>query len=323
MHETHQLAGDVAAGEITLARLQAVVAVARTRSFGAAASALGISQSGVSRSVAAVERALGVALFERSTRRVTLTGAGREFVDRAEIALTDVHTAITAVRPGSAAGGSRQVRIACLTSVAPTILAPALGRLASEGPPRVGVAEVFQDDVELHVRTARADLGIADVGNLPPDLRYRPLWSEEAVVCMPADHRLAGRSRLSIADLSGEQLIGFPRDTRLRILVDRALAEAGQLRTSRYIVQHYTTAVALVAAGCGVFVAPACATLARPPDLHVVPLHEPDVRRLVGAIWRPGAPLPPDLERILDALRAEAGGRPHLRLEGHPQESPA
>src|SRR3954462_15809029 len=71
-------------------QLQAVLAVAGQGSFVAAAAVLRISQPALTRTIQRVEDVLGVALFERSTRRVALTGAGREFVAVAERLLNDL-----------------------------------------------------------------------------------------------------------------------------------------------------------------------------------------------------------------------------------------
>lgn len=308
------MTGDAADASITMPRMRAVVAVARTNSFGSAARVLGTSQSSVSRSVAVIEHALGVALFDRSTRRVTLTDAGREFVDRSEIVLADMRAAIDAVRPSPVTAGARQVTVACLMSIAPTILAPAVGRMSGGPWSRVRVLELLQDSIELEVRNGTADVGVGDLRGLPADLRSRPLWSEDAMVCVPDDHRLARRRRLLVRDLADEELIAFPREARLRVVIDRALANAGQLRSPRYVVQQYDTAFALVAARCGICVVPAGATLHLPRGLTAVALNEPPAHRSVGAIWRPSAPPSSAVDALLDALVAEASALQHPRI---------
>lgn len=301
--------------QITLAQMRAVVAVARTGSFSAAAHALHTSQSGISRSVANVESLLDAVLFDRSTRRVHLTETGREFVDRAETALADVAAAIDAVRHDATTASGRHLTVAFLMSIPPVLLAPVLARLGTGAPHRLHCIEALQDGVEACVRDGEADIGVGDLASLPADLRSRPLWREQALVCLPPGHRLADRRKLTIDHLVGEEIIAFPREARLRTGLDHALAQAGKLRTPRFVVHHYDTAFSLVAAGNGVLVTPACAAQCAPAHLPRVQLADARFQRTVGVIWRPTAPPSSHTERFLEALHFEAGRIPHVHIE--------
>ena len=85
-----------------LGELEAVLAVARHRSFRAAATELGISTSALSHSIAALEARIGVRLFNRTTRSVSLTDAGRAFVDQVGPGLEDIRGAMDAARSQTA-----------------------------------------------------------------------------------------------------------------------------------------------------------------------------------------------------------------------------
>src|SRR5436309_14085331 len=76
--------------DVSSRQLRAVIALAQFRSFVAAAASLGVSQPALSRAVQGFERSLGIALFSRSTRRVSLTAAGRDFLPTAERLLNDL-----------------------------------------------------------------------------------------------------------------------------------------------------------------------------------------------------------------------------------------
>jgi DNA-binding transcriptional LysR family regulator len=80
-----------------LVELEAVVAIARKGTFRAAATELGMSSTALSHTVAGLEGRLGVRLFNRTTRSVSLSAAGEQFVARIAPALSDIHSAIEAV----------------------------------------------------------------------------------------------------------------------------------------------------------------------------------------------------------------------------------
>ena len=105
---------------VSLAEFDAIVAVARLRNFRAAAAELGLSPSALSHAVAAFEARLGVRLFNRTTRSVSLTDAGEQFIAQIVPALGDIHRAVEAInshretpaghlRINSSAGAARMI----------------------------------------------------------------------------------------------------------------------------------------------------------------------------------------------------------------------
>src|SRR3954454_7314774 len=103
--------------------LDAVVAIAREGSFRGAARALGLSTTALSNAVAKLEANLGVRLFNRTTRSVSLTDAGRVFVEQVSPALQDIHGAMEAVRSQQATP-SGTLRINAFATAAREVLSP-------------------------------------------------------------------------------------------------------------------------------------------------------------------------------------------------------
>ena len=102
----------------TLNELETILSVARLRSFRAAAEALGVSTSAVSHTVAALERQLGVRLFNRTTRSVAPTDAGSRFIERIAPALLDLRSAIElAGSSGGAAAGSLRINTSAAAAI--------------------------------------------------------------------------------------------------------------------------------------------------------------------------------------------------------------
>lgn len=177
-----------------LAELDAVVAIARAGSFRAAALTLGLSTTALSNAVAKLEAKLGVRLFNRTTRSVALTDAGRAFVEQVAPALLDIHDAMDAVRSHQAtpsgtlrvnafAAGAREI-------VSPLVVAflrrhPAVHvDLVTEG----RLVDIVADGFDLGVR--RADLVPADMIAVPLGMPQR-----YAVVAAPGYLRAHGTPR--------------------------------------------------------------------------------------------------------------------------------
>lgn len=302
MNPTYETAG------LTPVRLRAVLAVAATGSFSAAAHEVGTSQSNVSRSVAAVESILDTAIFDRSTRSVRLTEQGREFVERAALVTAELEAAVRATRPDHQP--TPRVTIASLTSVSELHLATALSTLDPSAT-RFRCIEGLQTAVEQAVRSGQATLGIGDLADVASDLATRPLWREPFRLVVPSNHRLARRRRVGLDDLVSEPLVGFSRDAELRSTVDRELAAARQLRTPEYVVDRYRTALSIVAAGMGVMVVPSIVVAAIPAGAKLVDLDHPDLHRTMGVLQRPDGGHPPLLDslvgRLVDAVTPAKG----------------
>jgi DNA-binding transcriptional LysR family regulator len=168
--------------------------VAREGSFRGAALALGLSTTALSNAVAKLEARVGVRLFNRTTRSVSLTDAGRAFVDQAGPALRDLHGAIDAVRAQQATP-SGTLRINAFASGAREILSPLVLEflrrhpevhidLVTEG----RLVDIVADGFDLGVR--RADL-------VPADMIAVPLGRPQryAVVASPAYFKEHGKPR--------------------------------------------------------------------------------------------------------------------------------
>jgi len=159
-------------------QLLAVLAIADYGSFIAAAAFLKTSQPALTRTIKRIEDVLGVSLFERTTRRVQLTPAGREFVAVAERVLNDLRISVRSMR--DLADQQRgQVIVAAIESVAtgllPRIIAEYhIARPAVELRVREGVHGAVLEDV----RSGVADLGITFVDELPDTIAMVPLGRE-------------------------------------------------------------------------------------------------------------------------------------------------
>jgi len=266
-------------------QLEAVLALTEYGSFVAAAARLRLSQPALTRSIQRLEAALGVRLFERSTRRVQITAAGREFAAVAERMLNDLGITVQSVRE-VAEERRGLVVISSVMSVAGGLLP---GIVASYRADRPGVEIHVREGVHAavleDVRSGVADFGIGYVDELPDFAAGTALSRETFCVVMPARHRLAARRGLSLSELRDEPMVGLPTEARTRRTIDAAAATSGVPLRQAVVVSQFATLMALVGAGVGIAIVPKGATrgpLAR--KLRSVPLTEPRLSRRLGLI---------------------------------------
>ena len=185
--------------------LEAVIAIARAKSFRSAALTLEMSTTSLSNAIGKLEKHLGVRLFNRTTRSVSLTDAGRVFIDLAGPALSDLQSAMDSVRSQQATP-SGVLRINTFASGAREIISPLVLEfvrrypdvhvdLVTEG----RLMEIVADGFDIGVR--RADLVPADMIAVPVGRPQR-----YAVVASPGYLKAHGKPQTP-ADLHGHQCI--------------------------------------------------------------------------------------------------------------------
>ena len=272
--------------DLSARHLRAIVALARFGSFVAAATFLGISQSGLSRIIQQAETLLKVRLFLRGTRSLSLSEAGREFVPVAEKMLIDLEQQTQRIRTldGEMRG---QIVIASLMSIAHQVLPAALVEFRKSHPKMViRVREGFGPQVADDVRSGTADVGIGNAPSPSPDILIDNIIDERFFAALPTKHRLASRAQIKLADLAGEQLVSMPIESGLRRIVDLAASANGIVLDHSLNTNQFGTLFRFVANGLGVGIVPA--TVLPPSDtdmIAIVPIR-PIIKRRVGLLRR-------------------------------------
>jgi len=282
-----------------------VLAIADYGSFIAAAAFLKTSQPGLTRTIKRVEDVVGVSLFERSTRRVQLTDAGREFIAVAERVLNDLRISVRSMR--ELADQQRgQVIVASLMSVANGVLPGILAEYHGAKPAielhlREGVHGAVLEDI----RSGVADLGITDVDELPDTVETVLLGSEVFHAVMPRHHRLAEHDGVSLQDLGKEPLVSWPTDARTRRTIDSAASRQGITLVHAITVTQYPTMMSLVRAGLGIAIVPAGAIVGfNTRGLRSLPIVRPTLSRNLGVITLREREPTPAAKALLTLIRA-------------------
>jgi DNA-binding transcriptional LysR family regulator len=240
-----------------LRHLQHFVAVAEDRHFTRAAERLMVSQSGLSSSIRALERELRAPLFVRTTRRVTLTEAGRALLVEAERILAQVrsaHDAVAAVQGvlrGTLSLGTEQ----CIAGVHCAKLLAAFRRRHPDV--EIRLRQAGSEALAEEVAAGRLDLAFAVRTRADSEhLRSVPLAGEPMTVLCHPEHRLATAAVVTPEDLGEEAFVDFHPDWGPRRTTDAAFAAAGVQRTVTLEVNDVHSLLELVHEGLGIAVVP-------------------------------------------------------------------
>ncbi|MFK4065081.1 LysR family transcriptional regulator [Streptomyces sp. NPDC029674] len=211
-----------------LRQLEYFVAVAEEENFTRAAERVHISQSGVSAQIRQLEQDLGASLFDRSGRGVRLTPAGAAALRHARSALAAVDAVRQAVDEVTGLIRGRLV-VGMVTACTVTPLFDALSAFHHEHP---GVEIVLLEDTSdrliERLRTGRADIALVSTsGSPPPGLEAYEIIREPLVAAMPADHPLAEKPQITLADLTSYPVVSLPPGSGVRKVFDDACAAAG------------------------------------------------------------------------------------------------
>jgi DNA-binding transcriptional LysR family regulator len=245
-----------------LRRLRYFVAVAEELHFRRAADRLHLAQPALSQQVRKLEVEIGVDLFHRSRRGVTLTPAGSVFLDEARRLLRHADEAARTAR-NARTGKAGRVRVGHLADAVPPTLLRGIAAFAARNPGVEIVPETIaaRSGVE-DVRSGRLDVAIISLPAPVEGLKVTPFATEGTVAAVPDRHLLSGRASIPLDALAETPLILLPRPTNPAFYdavlgACRAAGISPQLiDVSEPQVEH---ALLLVASGIGVALLPASA----------------------------------------------------------------
>jgi DNA-binding transcriptional LysR family regulator len=289
-------------------QLEYFLAIVEHDGFGRAAAALHVAQPSLSQAMGNLERDLGVPLFHRIGRGVTVSDAGRALIEPARQVLRDLETARATME---SLKGVERGRVELVSMPSPAI--EPLGRLTRaflDAHPGVLVsveAAFTPDQVVEQVRQGAVELGL--VGSSaplhPPGLDTLPLERQAMVLVASSDSPFPTDDPVAPSALAGARLIVSPRGSLMREVVDQVLAAGVPLRVVAEVA-HRTSILPLVLQGVGMAVLPsAWAPLARRAGAQTARLDLPD--RLHVALLSRQAPLTPAAAAFLALGRAHAG----------------
>ncbi len=291
--------------DIGARQLLAVLAVAENRSFVAAAAELHMSQPALTRSIKRVEDVLGVRLFERTTRTVSVTEAGREFVALAQRMTNDLRIAARSMQ--ELADQQRgQVIVTCLMSVAHGILP---GAVASYRRARPGIEIQVRDGIHGSViddvKGGAADFGITYLQDLPEGLRATRLGQGhfDLVAGRGSELGTSGAKSIGFDELRYLPLVSLPPGSQTRRVLDATAAGRGFTLTHAAVVSQVPTLLSFVRAGVGVGVVPSASiTGDLGEDLIRLAVRDPQISLGIGVLQLAERELSPAAHGLLQVI---------------------
>ena len=288
---------------VTLRQLRAFVAVAQAGSFTDAAANLHITQSALSGLIKELEQALGVQIVHRTTRRLQLSGVGKEFLPLSARILEDLDTALQAIADLKELKFG-VVRISVPQLMACTLMAEAVGAFADAFPQLdVRLTDCVVEDVLPKVQSGEVDFGIGPERPNLQDIGAQPLFEMPFMAVFPPTHPLARSQHLTWADLLRYPLISLQGEYT-QMLRAELQAAAGSLNFApQKEVAFMTTALSMVSAGLGVTVClPYARSLTKLYGLEIRLLGRPTLRRRFHLLTRKDRVLSPAARSFAEFL---------------------
>lgn len=271
---------------MNLQQLQYFMAVAEEGSFTRAAERCHVSQSGLSAQIQRLERELGAMLFDRTTRTVALTPAGRAALGPARDALLGV-TGLQAAVNGVLGILRGHLSVAMVTACT---VSPLFDALASfhQAHPSVTVSLSESDSARMveQIRDGVVDVAlIGCAGGPPEDLGSMVIIQEGLVAIARDDQPVAQSASLTLAELAAHSLVCLPRGTGIRAVLDQARDGQASAFTVPLEASAPDTVVDLTRRGLGLGVLSA-SMAPREPGLVSIPIEGITVPATLAIIWK-------------------------------------
>ena len=279
---------------MNLQRLRYFVAVAEELHFGRAADRLNMSQPPLSQQIRLLEREFSTDLFDRSTRRVSLTDAGA-FLYPEAVRLLAAADGVDRIMDQHRHGQAGTLRVGFVDSAAYEVMPRALREYRRRWPRVDYELHTMSSDEQVRaLREGRIDVGIGRAATDPRHVEVTLVMHERLLVAMGASHRLAAAPQASLSDLAGEPIIGFDRrvSPSLHAVLAGMLGAAGVTYDPIIEATEYATILGFVAAGEGIAIVPASVQTFRPPELHYAALQDRAASVPLLLLTRAGEPPP-------------------------------
>lgn len=274
---------------VTPTQLRAVCEVVKEGSFAAAGRKLGYTSSAVSQQIAALERAIGITLFERAAHGIHATPAAAFIAARGEELLMRIEDFDAQL--GQLAGGAHgRLRLGSFPTANSRIIPDVLAGIMRAHPDaEVELDEGNTDRLVTGVVEGDLDLVVVHVYALVPErwpagLTDVELMNEDLLLVLPADHPRAGAADLRLADLRADRWISSQDGTAAGRCLRRVCATQGFEPTVAFRSDDYDVVQGLVRGGAGVAIVPEMGFTPE-PGVYAVPLEWSPGRR-ISALYR-------------------------------------
>jgi LysR family hydrogen peroxide-inducible transcriptional activator len=306
---------------MNLRDLRYLVALAEHKHFGRAAEASFVSQPTLSTQIKKLEDELGVALVERTPRKVLLTEVGREIAQRAREVLNEVDQ-IRSIARRTLDPESGTVRLGIFPTLGPYLLPHVVPRIR-ERFPRLELLLVEEKTEVLlrQLREGRLDAAILALPVHDDQLHAEFLFEEPFLLAVPEQHELAQRKALKLDDIADQSLLLLEDGHCLRDQALEVCHRAGASEKSGFRATSLETLRQMVAANVGMTLLPTLAVkppVARSENIHLLQFRGDAPSRRIAMLWRKSSALAPFLKKLSAVVRdlPRALLDPHVSADG-------
>jgi LysR family hydrogen peroxide-inducible transcriptional activator len=286
---------------MNLRDLRYLVALAEHKHFGRAASASFVSQPTLSTQIRKLEEELGVALVERTPRKVLLTETGREIAQRAREVLNEVEQ-IRQIARRTKDPESGTVRLGIFPTLGPYLLPHVVPRIRERYPRlELLLVEEKTETILRQLREGRLDAAVLAQPIHDDQLHQQFLFEEPFLLAVPEHHPLASRKQLKLDDLSDQSLLLLEEGHCLRDQALEVCQLAGAGEKSGFRATSLETLRQMVAANVGVTLLPTLAVkppVAQSHDIHLIEFRGHAPSRRIAMVWRKSSAMAPFLKRL-------------------------
>lgn len=282
--------------------LKFFVTVAEQGSFTRAAEKLRLAQPAISIAIRKLEDEVGLPLFNRKDRSITLTAEGAVFLEHAKTILGQVKTAQRAMEEMKELVRG-EVSIGLPTMLGSYYFPQLISEFIQQHPNLdFSVKEHGTRTLQRMIVNGELDLGIVVTENVPEALEVRPFLQQEMVVCVPPDHPFARRTSVTFADFAPEPLVLFKEGYFQREVIARVSRQAGLPPRITFETNLLPLIKQMVRRGVGITTLLEM-VIADDPELVAVNF-EPSIRFELGIAWKKNSCLSQANRAFVDFLLA-------------------
>jgi len=291
---------------LSLKQIQYFSAVAEYGSFRQASARLNITQPTLSNQVAAMEKTLGVQLFERSRKGINPTPEGRELLVSARRVLEEAQgfTNKAALLSG---GGIGTYRLGVTPTLGPYLLPHLLGPIhARYTDLKLYVREDAPSDLESGLINGQHDLILTTQPVMSTDLVVSPLMREPLKLALAQDHRLGNKPRINRMDLLGEPVLTISEHHLFHRQITELCEKVGAVVRRDYEGTSLDTLRQMVVMGMGIAFLPALyakSEIRDSKELRVTDVEGINVVRNHALVWRNTSPARNFYRELSDQIR--------------------
>ena len=287
---------------IEIGDIEAFIELTETNSFAKAAASLNLSQPALSRRIQKLEQELGTKLFDRTTRKVSLSYSGRNFYERARGIIEAIKTASRTLNEKYSFRSI--IKIGAVNSALSNIIYPTI-KIFKKMEPRckIQIIERSSNYVVDSVLGGECEFGINFTGIQEPGISFEKLFVEDYIVVFPKGDPLEKKKKIKLSDIKNRDFISVWKGSGSRVYFENALALQNEDLDWTYEVRHIPSALAMVEQGLGITLAPKLAVSKEHRNLSYRPLIDPKITRTMGLIKRARRELTYDAQKLYDLLK--------------------